>query len=365
MGDLGVRLQLMIGPTVPRPAPGNVMDALVGLEVDNNDKDFDGFGLSFHLGRDSVTDYGLLRDGYLSPPNRVIITVIINGVPEVLIDGVITKHRMMPSNKPGESTLQVYGKDISYMLSLEDKSKTYANQSDSDIVGSILDQYSKYGLVKNVTQTTNKSTITERLPTQQRSDLGLIRKLATRNGFVFYIEPTSPGTSTAYWGVENRTGAPQPPLTINIGPDSNLDSPLTSDFDAEQGEVPQITIMEPITKKAIQVPLPASILPSLSSSPVQPMRKTIPRDTANLSMIEALLRGLTGQESSSETVGTHGEVDAMRYGQVLRSRRLVSVRGAGSTYDGTYYVKQVVHRIKRGEYKQSFHLVREGLGSKA
>jgi hypothetical protein len=42
---------------------------------------------------------------------------------------------------------------------------------------------------------------------------------------------------------------------------------------------------------------------------------------------------------------------------------LVGVRGVGNTYDGNYYVKQVTHRIKRGEYKQSFTLIREGQGT--
>jgi hypothetical protein len=363
MADLGIRLQLMIGPTIPIPAPGSVMDALVGLEVQNNDRDFDAFGLSFHLGRDSVTDYGLVRDGYLSPPNRVIITVIINGMPEVLMDGVITRHRLIPSNKPGESTLQVYGKDISYLLSLEEKNETYRNQSDSTIVTMILARYGQYGFIPALTQTTDIPVETERVPTQQGTDLAFIRELAQRNGFVFYIEPTFPGASTAYWGAENRTGLPQPPLTIDIGPDSNIDSPLTFEFNADRAEEPQVTILEPMTKMAIPVPLPASLLPSLSGSPVQPMRKTIPRNTANLSMIQALLRGLTGQGSASESVGTQGVVDAMRYGRVLRSRRLVSVRGSGNTYGGTYYVQQVTHKIKRGEYTQNFTLVREGLGS--
>jgi hypothetical protein len=39
------------------------------------------------------------------------------------------------------------------------------------------------------------------------------------------------------------------------------------------------------------------------------------------------------------------------------------VRGAGSSYDGDYYVQQVKHRIKRGEYKQNFTLLREGRGA--
>ena len=32
-----------------------------------------------------------------------------------------------------------------------------------------------------------------------------------------------------------------------------------------------------------------------------------------------------------------------------------------STYDGLYYVDSVTHNIKRGEYKQSFTLSRDGL----
>jgi hypothetical protein len=43
----------------------------------------------------------------------------------------------------------------------------------------------------------------------------------------------------------------------------------------------------------------------------------------------------------------------------------VDVRGVGKSYDGTYYVSQVTHRIKRGEYKQTFTLTREGRGSKS
>jgi hypothetical protein len=46
---------------------------------------------------------------------------------------------------------------------------------------------------------------------------------------------------------------------------------------------------------------------------------------------------------------------------VLKPRKLVGVRGAGTAYDGLYYVKSVTHKIKAGEYKQSFELSRNGL----
>ena len=58
-----------------------------------------------------------------------------------------------------------------------------------------------------------------------------------------------------------------------------------------------------------------------------------------------------------------GELDTLRYGAVLEAPGLVPVRGAGFTYDGTYYVQQVTHQISRGNYKQRFTLTREGTGS--
>lgn len=363
MPDLGIRLQLLIGPTVPIPAPGAVMDALISLEVESKDKGFDCFTIAFNLGRDSISDYGLLQQGYLNPPNRIIITVIINGVPQVLIDGIITSHQVIASNRPGESTLHVFGKDISFLLDLEDKNKTYPNQSDSTIVTKIITNYATYGLIPTVTLTKDNPVETERIPTQQSTDLKFLRQLAERNGYVFYIEPTAPGVNTAYWGPENRSGKPQPALTINIGPDSNMDSPLTSFYDAEAPEEPQVTIIEPNTKTAIPVPVSASFFPSLTANPAKPLRKTIARDTANLNMIQAMLRTLMSQESSSDIAKSYGEVDALRYGHVLRSRRLVKVLGAGQNYNGSYYVTEVTHRIKRGEYKQSFTLIREGLGA--
>ena len=39
------------------------------------------------------------------------------------------------------------------------------------------------------------------------------------------------------------------------------------------------------------------------------------------------------------------------------------MRGAGLAYDGAYYVTSVTHKIKRGQYKQSFSLARDGLVS--
>ena len=70
-------------------------------------------------------------------------------------------------------------------------------------------------------------------------------------------------------------------------------------------------------------------------------------------------------KSTDEVITATGELDALRYGQILRPRSLVDLRGAGASFDGTYYVKSVTHKIdiQKGEYKQSFTLTREGKGA--
>ena len=290
--------------------------------------------------------------------------VIFGALPQVLIDGIITKHQVVPSNEPGRSTLHVTGEDISIKLSFEDQNLTYPNQSDSNIVKKIL---TEAGFVPQVAETDDTPSDAERISTQQCNYLSHIRHLAQRNGFIFYVEPTNvPGINTAYWGKEKREGQSQPALRLNMGPQTNVDAPINFSLNALGPAEPEVSIVDPLTKLGDPDTSPSSFFPSLTSQPAKPLRKTKSRDTAHLSYAQALLKALTGANESSGVVEANGEVDAVRYGRALRARRLVDVAGAGQSYNGTYYVKQVIHNIRclpRGEYNQSFTLTREGRGA--
>src|ERR1043166_2215149 len=99
--QLGIHLQLLIGqPDIPLPAPYEVLDSLVSLSVTNNDRQRDAFQMTFNLGRDSLLEYGLLRSGILDISNRIIIVAIFGARPQVLIDGVISDHQVIPNNEP-------------------------------------------------------------------------------------------------------------------------------------------------------------------------------------------------------------------------------------------------------------------------
>jgi hypothetical protein len=65
--------------------------------------------------------------------------------------------------------------------------------------------------------------------------------------------------------------------------------------------------------------------------------------------------GLAKAAQLADVVSATGTLDVFRYGCILKARRLVL------GFDGLYYVNGVTHNIKRGEYKQSFTLARNGL----
>src|SRR6185295_41469 len=105
--QLGIRLILMMGQTVPLPAPAPVMNALSRVEVTNDEQGGDGFSISFSLSKSQPVDYDLLQSGLLAQGTRVIIGVLLGAVPQALIDGIITHHQVAPSADPGASTLTV------------------------------------------------------------------------------------------------------------------------------------------------------------------------------------------------------------------------------------------------------------------
>ncbi len=365
-GLLGTRLILLLGQTVPLPASAAVTAALARVEVTSDSDQGDGFQLQFLLARDGVADYGLLQGGALAPMTRVVVGVLFGAIPEVLIDGVITHHQFNPGMGPGQATLTVTGRDITLMLSLEEKNETYENQPDFLIFSRIISGYAKYGVLPVPTPTTDVPLFIQRIPRQQETDLEFIQRLAQRNGFVFYVEPITVGVNQAYFGPENRLSLPQPALTVNQGAATNVKS-VDFALDALAPVGTKGTFIEPFMKTSIPIPpLPSLKIPPLAASPAQPYRTTLQRETANQSPSTAATTALASSMRAPDAATAQGEVDAARYGSALRARKLVGVRGVGLTYDGFWYVRRVTHAITLGQspqYTERFSLSREGTGT--
>jgi hypothetical protein len=206
---------------------------------------------------------------------------------------------------------------------------------------------------------------TQEIPRHKGKDLAYLRLLAGEVGYVFYLDPgPAPGTSRAYWGPEVKVGPPQPALNVNMDAHTNVES-LSFTFNSEGKTLPVVFVQNPLTKAPVPVPVPdvSPLNPPLGKVPPIPKNVEPVTLSGKYSSVRASLLALAKASRSSDAVTGTGTLDVLRYGRVLKARGLVGVRGAGQAFDGLYYVKSVTHQIRRGEYKQSFTLTRNGLVS--
>jgi hypothetical protein len=310
----------------------------------------------------------MLPAGYFDPMiTRVVIVVTVGGMPNVLMDGLVTQQELAPSNDPGQSTLTVTGEDLSVVLDVVQMPfNRYPAMPDNAQVMLILAKYVAFGLVPLVMPPNFLRVPLPMLevPVQYGTDLSYIQMLAEANGYVFYIEPgPAPMTNLAYWGPDIRIPIPQPALNVNMDAHTNVDS-LSFSLDGLKKKFLIVNIMDPVTKKIpIMVPVPdiSIVRPPLGARPLLPSKVEFPTDMAKYDPIEATSRVLGTLFGANDAITGSGTLDVLRYGRVLKSRQLVGVRGAGTAYDGLYYVNSVTHTIKRGEYKQNFNISRDGL----
>lgn len=362
-----VHLTLLVGPGVPLPAPAVVTDALQSVQVTSG-TDRSGFQLVFAAGRESPLLSAMLPAGYLDPiVTRVIVIATVGGFPHVLMDGVVTRQDVTPSNEPGESKITVTGEDLSALMDLvEMPFMRYPAQPVAARVALILARYGVLGIVPIVIPPVipDVPNVLEELPSQRGTDLAYVRELAADCGYVFYVEPgPAPGTSIGYFGPDVRLPVPQPALSVNMDAHTNVEG-MSFGLDGTAKKIVVLSVFDPVTKK-VPIPLPVpnlSVLrPPLGARPTPPAKVEFPEGLTGLSPTKALSTALGISFSASDAITATGSLDVTRYGRPLRAKLLVGVRGAGLAYDGLYYVNTVTHTLKRGEYRQSFSLSRDGL----
>lgn len=364
----GVNLQLYIGPAVPIPAPRAVIDALEQVQVQVSGGDTQsGFELTFTLSKRSpLQTLFLLTGGSTIPLVRVVVVAMLSGDAQVLMDGVMTHHEVRTGTSGGPSTLVVKGKDLTALMDyIELDGIPYPAMPPVVRVLAVLAKYAAFGIIPlTIPSVVEDLPIPiERIPRQQGTDYAYVKRLARESGYVFYLDPGPlPGTSRAYWGPEIKVGPAQPALNTDMDAHTNVES-LSFSFDKEAKEMPVVFIQNQATKAPIPIPIPdiTPLNPPLGAVPPLPPKIKFLDDTAKLSPLGAVMTGLAYASQHADAVSGTGSLNVTRYGRVLRARRLVGVRGAGAAFDGLYYVKSVTHNIKRGEYKQTFTLARNGL----
>jgi len=353
---------------VPIPAPRPVMQALQSVEVTTTVGSPSGFQLSFVLSnRSPLHTVFLIAANAVPLALRVILVATINGTPTVLSDGIITRQEIAPA-QGGFSTLTITGEDLTTVMDRQQfNGIPYPAMPAEARVALILAKYAVFGMIPLVIPSIFQDIPipTERIPSHEGTDLAYINRLAADVGHTFYIDPGPlPGMNTAYWGPQIKIGVPQPALNTDMDAHTNVES-LTFNVRHNESALPIVFIQEPISKASIPIPIPAinPLQPPLGIALPIPTRIDLMKDTAKLSPIAAVAKGVAAAADSADFVEGSGSLNVLRYGRLLKARQLVGVRGAGLAFDGLYYVKSVTSTLKQGEFKQRFSLTRNALVS--
>ncbi len=372
MSLFGVHLTMLIGPVVPVPAPVLLLDALDKIEVTHSDEERSGFQIVFRASRQplALLDYPLLDNPLLVPGNRVILTVTFGVVPEVLFDGIITQQQLDPGQKPGEATFTITGEDVSVAMDRVEKVVEHPAQPETVIALKIIASYPQFGLIPEVIPppSLDAPLPVDRTPVQRATDLAYLVEMAERYAYVFFVTPgPAPGMNRAYWGPPPRVGFPQPAISVNLGPDTNVSS-INFQNDAADAANVQGTVQDRQTNSAVPVQTTASLQPPLATSPALQNRSLAGTRAyqagGGRTVTQAYAEAQAETEQSTKVVKVEGEIsDLGRYGTLLKARGTVGMRGAGYSYDGLYYVNSVTSTITRQGFTQKFSATREGTGS--
>jgi hypothetical protein len=368
-----LQIGLYLGSMIPAPAPQFIAECLDKAEVTLSDEGPNTFQVSFRADRAPglTQDYALLSSSLLKATSRLALTVSVNGTSRVLMDGFITRQEMKHEGPAGGATLTVTGQDVSVLMDLFQISFEYPSLPDVAIVGVVLAKYSMIGIIPEIIPTPSSLVPLpiDWTPQHNSTDRDYLKQLASPHGYVFYVKPGPVlGTNIAYWGPPMRLGIPQPALTVDMGPGSNVES-LSFQYDAMAPSLVHGMVQDNIDEiGAPVITLLSTRIPPFASSPAlfanQPFVRNLQFTDPRVGILRSydLAQSIT-DVSTDKVVTANGSLDTYRYGAILDAPGLIGVRGAGNNYDGMYYIQSVTHSISRAEYKQEFVLNREGTGS--
>jgi phage protein D len=268
------------------------------------------------------------------------------------------------ANQPGSSILNVVAMDPTVLMNLEDKVKPWPNMSDSDVANAIFGS-AAYKFTPIVDTTKWKRQENEQTLIQRGTDIQFLQQLAQRNGFECYVETNGKtGVVEGHFHAQRLNDPPQGVLSVNMRDATNVNS-FNASFDMLRPASAKATNLDVESRDNQQSQIAnakESTLGKTTALAPQQQRKLLPTGTGltRTGEIQPYTQALVDQ--SALAITAQGELNTVAYGGILRAKRPVMVRGAGTQFSGTYYVESVQHVLTADSYKQSFTLRRNATG---
>ena len=338
---------------------GELYQDLITLEVELDDELAALFRLQLAIQQQQDGSWTYLDDERFMVWKTVTISAGFASGAEELISGYITHVKPSFDPDPARCTLDIWGMDASVLMDQQEKLKDWPDKKDSDIASEI---FSLYGFTPEVEDTAVIHDQAVSTIIQRETDMQFLKRLALRNGFECYVEST-----TGFFRTPQIDATSQPVLAVHFGDETNINrfsvevNALTPanvamfQIDRASKEVLDATV-EISQQTALGQSGPADLL----AAGVDPGLVVVGQAVATgRPEMEALCQGLYHQ--GEWFVTGEGEIAANQYGNVLKPRGTVTIKGVGATYSGIYYVIHVTHSFTADGYTQLFRVKRNGL----
>lgn len=348
-------LQLEIGGT----EAADLYPDLLSLEVELDDELAGMFRLSLALQLHADGSWSYLDDDRLVLWQTVAISAGLDSGTQQLLSGYLTHLRPYFGDGLDQCRLDIWGMDATVLMDRDDVLKDWPNRKDSDIAEEI---FQGHRLTPQVTDTQvihdeEVSTIIQR-----ETDIQFLKRLALRNGYECFVDG-----DTGYFQPAAVSGPPQPALAVQFG-----DQTTVNWFNLEVNALAPSTVamfqVDHVTKEVLDASADSPARQALGAKPISsflaggmtPGQAYLGQTaTTGLPEMSALCQGLYDQ--GNWFVTGEGEVDANGYGNVLKPRSTVLIKGVGETHSGVYYISHVTHSFTGDGYTQRFSVKRNAL----
>ncbi len=302
-------------------------------------------------------DVDWVSDERLSVGSTLIVTTTVGDTKECLVKGPVHGQRIHLAHGGAGSLVEVRGTDALVEMDREARSHQWKDATDSEVVQQILQ---KYGLSTDVSNTKSKHQEDKHTLIQRESDLGFVRRLARRNGCLFWLTFDPEGTvGTAHFKRPPVDGTPRTKLSINVDTPTideiqiEWDVERPTSFEAMHVDLNDKKKLDGSTKKSPLAALGERDLASITGDK-RSMFLAAPIDEAG----DLVARTEGAAIESSWFVRATCSTNVETLGAIVHAHAVVELEGAGSRHSGKYFVASVKHTIDPALHAMEIELVR-------
>ena len=302
-------------------------------------------------------------EGDTAPGKTISILAKVNDELVCLVKGPITQQEAHIQHGGSGSWLHVEGEDTGKNLDHKPNYKVTDNASDSDIAYAIIS--GEEHMIPDIESTPHSlHTEENHSHVQTESDLNLLRTLAQRNGFHFWITYSPLGIATGHFKSRDLDGTPKLVLIVNHE-NYNIES-LRVSADTRLPSQTEGKQVSPRTKEVIgdtasvnDTALGKKGLAQISGDKKQTIHYAPPADDSGglQKPSEAVIK--EAQWFISATCSTN----LQRLCGIVHNHTIVEVKGAGKKHSGKYYVTGVKHVINSVNHNMELEMARNAWGN--